>query len=51
VVQPQIGLHLTPNFGQNVLGWAIMSWVIVPPNCFALPFWGEATVFNVRLDP
>ena len=51
VVQPQIGLHLTPNLGQNVLGWAIMSWVIVPPNCFALPFWGEATVFNFRLDP
>lgn len=51
VVQPQIGLHLTPNLGQNVLGWAIMSWVIVPPNCFVLPFWGEATVFNFRLDP
>jgi hypothetical protein len=51
VVQPQIGLHLTPNLRQNVLGWAIMSWVIVPPNCFTLPFWGEATVFNFRLDP
>lgn len=51
VIQANPALASRANNGATLPARAILSWAIPPANCNAVPVWGNAVNFRLRLDP
>lgn len=51
VIQANPRLASLANNGATLPARAILSWAIPPANCNAVPIWGNAVNFRIRLDP
>lgn len=51
VIQANPRLAALANNGATLPARAILSWAIPPANCNAVPIWGNAVNFRIRLDP
>ena len=51
VTQANAALAARANNGATLPARAILSWAIPPANCNAVPIWGNAVNFRLRLDP